>query len=125
MDKQTRQIICTSFNKGRKHDFNVFKRSRLRMQSTIKCEADTGYQGIAKLHAHSEIPKKKSKKNPLSKADKKQNHILSSSRVVIENVIRDVKIFKIIAEKYRNRRKRFGLRFNLMAAIYNSNIMIK
>ena len=95
------------------------------MQSTIKREADTGYQGIAKLHAHSEIPKKKSKKHPLTKADKKQNHSLSSSRVVIENVIRDVNIFRIIAEKYRNRRKRFGLRFNLMAAIYNSNIMIK
>ncbi|MDR0581312.1 MAG: IS5/IS1182 family transposase, partial [Holosporaceae bacterium] len=27
--------------------------------------------------------------------------------------------FKIIADKYRNRRKRFGLRFNLIAAICN------
>ena len=68
---------------------------------------------------------KKRKKKPLSKADKKQNHILSDSRVVIENVIREVKIFRIVAEKYRNRRKRFGLRFNLMAAIYNFNINVK
>lgn len=95
------------------------------MKSTIKCEADTGYQGITKLHPNSEIPKKKSKKNPLSKADKKQNHNLSSSRVVIENVIREIKIFRIMAEKYRNRRRRFGLRFNLMAAIYNLNSNIK
>jgi hypothetical protein len=77
------------------------------------------------LRSNSEIPKKKSKKNSLSKADKKQNHILSSSRVVIENVIRAVKIFRIVAQKYRNRRKRFGLRFNLMAAIYNFNINVK
>ena len=30
-----------------------------------------------------------------------------------------LKRFKIIADKYRNRRRRFGLRFNLIAAIYN------
>ena len=57
----------------------------------MKCEADTGYQDIAKLHSNSEIPKKKSKKNPLSKTEKKQNHILSFSRTSIENIIREVK----------------------------------
>ncbi|KJV70288.1 transposase domain protein [Orientia tsutsugamushi str. TA716] len=30
-----------------------------------------------------------------------------------------VNVFKIIADKYRNRRKRFGLRFNLTSGIYN------
>ncbi len=36
-----------------------------------------------------------------------------------ENVIGVVKRFRIIAEKYRNRRKHFNLRFNLIAGIYN------
>ncbi|KJV55040.1 transposase [Orientia tsutsugamushi str. Kato PP] len=36
-----------------------------------------------------------------------------------ENVIAMLKRFKIIADKYRNRRKRFGLRFNLISGIYN------
>jgi len=40
-------------------------------------------------------------------------------RVVNEHVIGALKRFKIIADKYRNRRKRFGLRFNLIAGIYN------
>jgi hypothetical protein len=35
--------------------------------------ADTGYKGIQKLHCNSEIPKKKSKKTPLSKEDQNQN----------------------------------------------------
>ena len=65
------------------------------------------------------LPKKKSKKNPLTKADKNQNKKLSSERVVNEHVIGTVKRFKIISDRYRNRRKRFGLRFNLIAAIYN------
>ncbi|HEX5153041.1 MAG TPA: IS5/IS1182 family transposase, partial [Parafilimonas sp.] len=36
--------------------------------------------------------------------------------------IRKQKIFKIIAERYRNRRKRFGLRVNLIAGIYNYDL---
>ena len=35
------------------------------------------------------------------------------------DVIRSVKIFCILAERYRNWRKRFGLRYNLIAAVYN------
>jgi hypothetical protein len=53
------------------------------------------------------------------KEDKKKNRELSSQRVLNENVIGMVKRFKIIAVRYRNRRKRFGLRFNLIAEIYN------
>ncbi|SPR08948.1 IS5 family transposase ISOt6 [Orientia tsutsugamushi] len=36
-----------------------------------------------------------------------------------ENVIGMLKRFKIIADKYRNRPKRFSLRFNLISGIYN------
>ena len=36
--------------------------------------------------------------------------------LIIENIIRELKIFRILAEKYRNRRRRFLLRFNLIAA---------
>ena len=83
---------------------------------------DTGYQGIAKLHANSDIPKKRSKKNPLTKEDKKLNRKISRERVTVEHVIREIKIFKIVAERYRNRRKRFGLRVNIIAAFYNRSI---
>jgi len=30
-----------------------------------------------------------------------------------------LKRFKIISDQYRNRHKRFGLRFNLIASLYN------
>jgi hypothetical protein len=32
------------------------------------------------------------------------------------------KRFKIVSDRYRNRRKRFGLRFTLIAAAYNKNL---
>ncbi len=42
-----------------------------------------------------------------------------SLRVVAEHVNRRLKIFKILAKHYRNRRKRVALRFNLLAGLYN------
>lgn len=97
----------------------MFKESGVRIHPDIKSLTDTGYQGIHKLHKNSALPKKKTKKIPLTKEDKKRNRELSSERVSNENVIGMVKRFKIIADRYRNRRKRFGLRFNLIAGIYN------
>ncbi|MGV5006143.1 IS5/IS1182 family transposase, partial [Acinetobacter variabilis] len=36
-----------------------------------------------------------------------------------------LKTFKILAERYRNRGKRFGLRFNLITGIYNLELSKK
>jgi hypothetical protein len=91
----------------------------VRINSKTKVLTDSGYQGIKNIHSNSEHPKKRSKKSPLSKEDKKNNREVSKNRIVNENVIGMIKRFKIIADKYRNRRKRFGLRFNLIAGIYN------
>ncbi len=88
----------------------------------MKVITDTGYQGIKKIHSNSELPKKKTKQNPLTKEDKKNNQALASERVANENVIGMIKRFKIVSDKYRNRRKRFGLRFNLISAIYNMEL---
>lgn len=80
---------------------------------------DTGFLGIDKLHANSVLPKKKSKKKPLTKEDKLFNKIISSDRVGNEHIIGFIKRFKIVSERYRNRRRRFGLRFNLISGICN------
>lgn len=119
MDKRSRKIICTAFSNGKRHDFRLFKESKIHIHPEIKALTDSGYLGLQKLHAKTQMPKKKSKRNPLSQEDKKKNAALSSERVINENVIGLLKRFKIIADRYRNRRKRFCLRFNLIAGIYN------
>jgi len=65
------------------------------------------------------LPKKKTKKNPLTAEEKAQNRKISSERVSNEHAIGFIKRFKILSERYRNRRRRFGLRFNLIAGICN------
>ena len=115
--------MCTSFSNGKKHDFRVFKESGVRFKKTTKLITDTGYLGLHKIHKNTSMPKKKSKKKPLTKEDKIQNKKLSSERVFNEHVIGKIKRFKIVADKYRNRRKRFGLRFNLIAGICNFELV--
>ena len=119
MDKKTKQVICTNFTNGKRHDFRLFKESKIHIYQKIKIITDNGYQGLQKIHRNSELPKKRTKKNPLTKEDKQMNKELAKIRVVNENVIGMLKRFKIIADRYRNRRKRFGLKFNLIAGIYN------
>ena len=103
----------------------MFKESKTRIHPKITTKTDTGYQGIQKLHTNSELPKKRSKHNPITKEDKRNNRRISSERIANEHVIGAVKRFRIVAERYRNRRKRFGLRFNLASAIYNLNLQMR
>ena len=113
------KIICVQIDKGRKHDFRVFKESDVHIHPAIRTETDSGYQGIKKYHINSDLPYKHSKKKTLTKAQKQYNHTVSSSRVQVEHIIRELKVFRVLGERYRNRRKRFGLRVNLIAGIYN------
>lgn len=84
---------------------------------------DKGYQGIKKYHTKSLTPKKKRRDSRLSQEDKWQNQQLAQHRIIIEHINRKLKIFRVLSEKYRNRRKRFGLIFNLIAGLYNYELM--
>jgi len=118
-DLHTEKILATDFCQGSQHDFQLFKNSRCTLSPETCLLADSGYQGIVALHPNSQTPAKKSKLHPLSQEQKASNRAWSRKRILIENIIRRLKIFRILSERYRNRRKRFGLRFNLIAAICN------
>jgi hypothetical protein len=119
VDYDSGQVICTAIATGRTHDFKLLKRSRLPFVSSQLCLADRGYQGFAKLHAAACTPTKKPRKQPLPLEEKQHNRALARVRVRVEHVIRRFKIFRIFSGRYRNRRKRFGLRLNLIAGLLN------
>jgi transposase len=121
-DLNTEKILATEFGNGSKHDVQLFKDSHCVPPCQVRILADTGYQGLAHIHANSQTPTKKSKHHPLTKEQRTTNRALSHVRILIENILRKLKIFRILSERYRNRRKRFGLRFNLIAAIYNMEL---
>jgi transposase len=118
----TQEILATDFCNGKQHDFQLLKKSRCAISLQTCVLADSGYQGLTALHHNSQTPVKKSKLHPLSDAQKASNRALSRKRIFVENIICRLKIFRILSERYRNRRKRFGLRFNLIAAICNMEL---
>ena len=117
--EESEEVIATYFGKGKTHDLKLFEKSRVRLSKEVEIKADSGYQGMQKKPGKVLIPKKNSKLHKLTKEDKRANRALAKKRIKVENVIRRLKIFRILAERYRHRRKRLGLRFNLLSGIYN------
>jgi len=108
---------------GKKHDFDIYKdqKNRDRFPGVPK-KADSGYQGIKNYDKGAEIPFKKPKKGELTTEQKTYNHELSKKRIKVENVIREVKIFKILSDSYRNRRKNHSIKTNIVAGIVNMKV---
>jgi DDE superfamily endonuclease len=119
IDKKRKKILYVLVGKGREHDFKLFKRANIQFYELSEVLGDRGYQGLQHFHANSQTPQRKPPKQPLSKAAKRANRELASLRITVEHVIRDLKIFRILKETYRNKRRRFGLRLHLIAAICN------
>lgn len=115
----TQEIICTAIGKGKQHDFQIFKKSAIKAIQRIEVIADKGYQEVSHYHANSRTPQKKPRKGKLTSSQKPDNKNLAKLRIKVEHIIRFLKIFRILSSRYRNRRKRFGLRVNLIAGIYN------
>ena len=119
VDGATEDIVCVFFAQGHEHDFTMFKESRLPLASGTTVMADKGYQGIANIHSNSLIPVKASKNHKLTQEEKAYNSAIGKRRIRIEHVNRYLKRFRILSSRYRNKQKRFGLRFSLIAGIYN------
>ena len=102
------------------HDFKLYRASvGSAVLAEIEIQADSGYHGILKFHKNSETPKKKPKGGKLVTDEKAENDRLSSERIFVENINAKIKVFKVGANKYRNRRKRFGLRMSMICGIIN------
>lgn len=89
------------------------------MNKNKQVKVDSGYQGLGKIHSNTELPRKSAKHHPLTKKEKRMNLKLSKTRVTVEHVIGKIKVFRILAERYRNRRKYYDLRMQLICGIYN------
>lgn len=113
------RIIHVSKTKpGAVHDFALYKEEPP-IPKESRALGDSGYQGLDKLHAKTEIPFKASKDKLLGKEDKAYNRALSRLRIKVENVLGQIKVFRILSDRYRNKNKRYNLKFNIIAGIVN------
>ena len=71
------------------------------------------------LHPQTVLPVRKPRGGTLRKEHKHRHHRLAKLRIRVEHIICWLKRFRILKERYRNRRKRFGLRARLIAGPHN------
>ena len=57
INPENKEIISLAFEKGKVHDFQLFKSSKIHLKPGAQLTSDSGYQGLAKLHTHSVLPK--------------------------------------------------------------------
>jgi hypothetical protein len=96
--------------KGRVHDFRMRKEGKPLPNST-KRFVDLGYQGLQKLCSHVSLPFRRKKGVPLTPEQRAHNRKQSSFRSRVEHKFRQLKIFKILSDTYRNFQKKHYLRF--------------
>ena len=123
IEPRSRVILSLAGAPGRVHDKALLDQPPLWLHPHTHCGADAGYQGLQHRHAATWLPIKARKGQPLGKAQRAYNRSLAQLRITIEHVIRSLKIFRILSERYRNRRRRFGLRMHLIAGLYNRALL--
>ena len=118
MDANGKILSVSKMSPGKRHDFRMRKEGKPLPGNSEKY-VDSGYQGLQKICINVNLPFKGSKKKPLTKEQKQHNHDLASFRIKVEHKIREIKVFKIARETYRNFQKKHNLRFNIIAGIVN------
>lgn len=97
---------------GKKHDYGMFKERFPPglFPKSITLWLDLGFTGVETDYPAATVmmPKKKPKGGELTDAEKAQNKVISSFRVLVEHAIGGLKRFGIATEKCRNKDDKFN-----------------
>lgn len=102
-DEKKRILFLSPTKSGRRHDKRIVDKSVLHLPDSVGKWMDTGFQGLDKLYENVVMPKKGTKRCPMSQSDKADNRIISSFRVVVEHALAGIKRFRILTDVLRNK----------------------
>jgi hypothetical protein len=86
---------------GKTHDKKAADGAQIGYPTNATLDKDTGFQGYEPAGVLPQQPRKKPQGRELSVADRFLNRLLSSARVVVENVIAGVKRCRIVKDVLR------------------------
>lgn len=99
---------------GKTHDKRMYDRSRLELPDGVQGVGDSGYQGT-----DLEVPHKRPRGGALTRRQKKRNRRLSRRRIVVEHGIGKMKIWRIVADRFRNPRRTHTVIMKNVAGLHN------
>ncbi len=111
--------------KGRKHDYDVYKRDRPVTPKQVVNVFDLGYLGVEKDYPEqlSALPCKRKRNCELSIEEKNYNKIHSKKRIVVEHTICRLKKYRILSDIFRNKLRRYNRISDIVAGLVNYRIM--
>ena len=108
---------------GSRHDKKLYEESAVgnKLNDDEAMMGDSGFQGIQQEH-RALLPHKKPKGGKLTQEQKDYNRRVSQVRVVVENTLAQIKIFRVAAEVYRHAREGYNAIFCIVAVLINRRI---
>jgi hypothetical protein len=118
-------IHKTNHKRGCRHDYNIYKNNHPVTPKQVVNVVDLGYLGIEKDFPEqlSSIPQRKKRNLDLSAEEMEYNKIHSKKRIVIEHAICRLKKYRILADVFRNRLKKYNKVSDIVAGLINYRIM--
>jgi DDE superfamily endonuclease len=111
---------------GRIHDKRICDIEELIFPLEINLFQDTGFQGYQPPGVTIYQPKKKPKGQELTVAEKAENQIISSIRIVVEHVIAGVKRCRIVKDIFRNTKAFFADQvMEIACGLHNFRTMLR
>lgn len=92
---------------GKKHDKKICDEEQPAFPQGIVLSKDTGFQGYEPVGVITQQPKKKPRGGKLTRSEKNQNFIFSSTRIIVEHVISGIKRCRILKDVFRNTKDMF------------------
>lgn len=104
-DENKRILLVSPTKPGRRHDKNCMDRILFseHVPKHVALWGDSGFQGMHHKHPNTLVSKRGRYDRPLSDEDKKENHTISSFRIVIEHVIGGMKRYRVMTDTLRNK----------------------
>jgi len=113
------------YKKGRKHDYDVYKKNHPVIPKEVITVVDLGYIGIEKDFPEqlSALPFKRKRNQDLSPEEKEYNRIHAKERIVIEHTICRLKKYRIMSDVFRNKLRKHNKVSDIVAGLVNYRIL--
>ena len=119
-------IHKAAHKKGRRHDYDVYKKNHPIIPKQVVTVVDLGYLGMEKDFPDqlSALPyKKKRNQQELSEEEIEYNKIHSKKRIVVEHTICRLKKYRIMNDIFRNKLRKYDKISDIVAGLVNYRIL--
>jgi hypothetical protein len=113
------------YKKGRRHDYDIYKKKHPIIHKDVLNVFDLGYLGVETDFPEqlSAIPNKKKRNHELSKEEKEYNKIHSRKRIIIEHTICRLKKYRIMSDIFRNKLRKYNRILDIVSGLVNYRLL--